>query len=746
MHTSAPVNAIPTDLPGTNINRYPIALRLYAYGQSFFALLLTAAAMLFCSATSAATLYVDTDALGAGSGANWADAYTDLQDALSSATSGDEIWVAEGSYKAGVNAADTFHLKNNVALYGGFTGIEASLEQRDHQTHKVILNGDLQNDDTYRYFNFHAGWNSLTPNTSHIVTADGVDASALLDGFVLSHGQGGAGGSGGGLYVINASPTIRNTTMEASQASPYGGGAYIGPGSAPTFTDSTFVGNLSITGGGVFISGLPNPSTATFTRCHFERNIAVGVSGYPNGGGAIKADIGATATVIASTFVNNRTSLRTAAEIYATSSSTWGGAISAASHLVVRDSVFISNFAHRGGAIYAHDGATLINNIFNGNKAPGLQEAQTVSGDGGAMLLFGSSVVSNNTITNNIAGESAGGIGTWLDASESIQITNTILWGNRITKPVDPGEDPRPAVKHQLTRIGDVSVEYGILEGLYEPIIGEDPVNPASFPGVLDTDPLFVSQTGADGTPGNEDDDLQLSAVSPAIDAGNNNGVENGVTIDILGGARFLDDLGTPDTGLGNAPIVDMGAYETSDTPATNIFPVAVASANVVSGEAPLDVQFSSAGSGDVDGVIVSYDWDFGDGGSSNVENPFYTYVSAGVFTASLTVTDDQAASHVDAITITVTTANQPPVAQLSSSWIPGMRAPATIDFDGSASLDDGAIVSYDWDFGDGATGTTDVLTHIYTNPGFYTVTLTVTDDEGATDSVSIVPRIMPGC
>jgi hypothetical protein len=57
-------------------------------------------------------------------------------------------------------------------------------------------------------------------------------------------------------------------------------------------------------------------------------------------------------------------------------------------------------------------------------------------------------------------------------------------------------------------------------------------------------------------------EDYRLSAVSPCIDAGDNGSVPLGLTEDLDGNARFFDDLATPDTGLGRAPIVDMGAYE----------------------------------------------------------------------------------------------------------------------------------------------------------------------------------------
>jgi PKD repeat protein len=69
-----------------------------------------------------------------------------------------------------------------------------------------------------------------------------------------------------------------------------------------------------------------------------------------------------------------------------------------------------------------------------------------------------------------------------------------------------------------------------------------------------------------------------------------------------------------------------------------------------------------------------------------------------------------------------------------------------SVQFDGTESYDDGNIVAYGWDFGDGATGTGPIVDHIFENEGIYTVVLTVTDDEGYTDrrAITIVVRGSP--
>ena len=85
-----------------------------------------------------------------------------------------------------------------------------------------------------------------------------------------------------------------------------------------------------------------------------------------------------------------------------------------------------------------------------------------------------------------------------------------------------------------------------------------------------------------------------------------------------------------------------------------NMPPTAVANADVVSGSAPLTVNFDSYGSGDPDGAIVAYAWDFGDGGSSSEASPTHAYQSVGKFNAALTVTDNMGATGSSSTSVTV--------------------------------------------------------------------------------------------
>ncbi|WP_029446553.1 PKD domain-containing protein [Cellulophaga baltica] len=166
-----------------------------------------------------------------------------------------------------------------------------------------------------------------------------------------------------------------------------------------------------------------------------------------------------------------------------------------------------------------------------------------------------------------------------------------------------------------------------------------------------------------------------------------------------------------------------------------NKAPTAVATSDIITGEASLAVQFTGDTSSDPDtGDILTYAWDFGDGTTATTANPSHTFTTAGTYDVTLTVTDNgtPALSSSEAtITITVNTpANQAPTAVVSSNIITG-EASLDVQFTGDTSTDPdtGDTLTYAWDFGDGSTATTANPSHTFTTPGTYDVTLTVTDD-----------------
>jgi len=152
-------------------------------------------------------------------------------------------------------------------------------------------------------------------------------------------------------------------------------------------------------------------------------------------------------------------------------------------------------------------------------------------------------------------------------------------------------------------------------------------------------------------------------------------------------------------------------------------------------------VDFDASASYDIDGYIVSYSWDFGDGNTGLGVTVSHSYVDDGEYPVTLTVTDNEGA--VGTKTESITVLNRPPVADLTASATI-VDKQETVTFDASGSYDpDGYIVSYSWDFGDGSTATGVVVDHAYEDDGVYTVTLTVTDDNGATGSATATKTVL---
>jgi len=213
------------------------------YLLTFVLALLIGLATSQASAADARIIYVKADARGANNGTSWANAYTSLQTALAAATSDTEIWVAMGTYlpTTGASRRATFHLKNGVALYGGFRGHETARDQRNWIAYQTILNGDI-------------GLRGIRDdNVYHVVMSSDNDATAVLDGFTITDGN--ATGAdwysrGGGMLNVNGGPTVRNCTFTGNQA--IDGGGMLNYTSSPTVIQSVFRGNTATNGGGMY--------------------------------------------------------------------------------------------------------------------------------------------------------------------------------------------------------------------------------------------------------------------------------------------------------------------------------------------------------------------------------------------------------------------------------------------------------------------------------------------------------------
>ncbi|MBT1002474.1 PKD domain-containing protein [Paenarthrobacter sp. DKR-5] len=148
-----------------------------------------------------------------------------------------------------------------------------------------------------------------------------------------------------------------------------------------------------------------------------------------------------------------------------------------------------------------------------------------------------------------------------------------------------------------------------------------------------------------------------------------------------------------------------------------------------------LDVQADGSASTDTDGTISSYAWTFGDGTTGTGVLASHSYAAAGTYTVTLKVTDNRGGTGTVSRQVTVSdrAANSAPTASFTAS-----AKDLAVQFDGTGSSDsDGTVSAYAWKFGDGATGQGATASHSYSAAGSYQVTLTVTDDAGATGALT---------
>jgi hypothetical protein len=254
-------------------------------------------------------IYVDSAATGNNNGTNWANAYTNLQTALTNAGQFDTIWVSKGTYQPSLNKS--FNVILEKAMYGGFSGTETLLSQRNWNKNQTILSG----------------------NGNSVVYASG---EAVIDGFLITGGT----AEGGGIYLDHGKQTVNNCIIT---------------------NNSTLVPGYSAgsDGGGAYLS-YSNP---TITNCVFTNNIAPGGSSGTGGGGAIAAygyDTGQVHAIITNcVFANN------------SADGGIGGAIySFGVKFIIANSTFSNDTAKQGGAIAITSlSYSLINCVFNNNVA-----------------------------------------------------------------------------------------------------------------------------------------------------------------------------------------------------------------------------------------------------------------------------------------------------------------------------------------------------------------------------------------
>lgn len=308
--------------------------------------------------------YVNTTATGDNTGKSWENAFTVIQAAMDTASSDDWIWVAEGTYTTGPSTIAVLIMAAGVEIYGGFTGTESKLSERDAPfDHPTILDGE------------HASY--------HVVVGA---SNARLDGFVVTYGSASAGvidNSGGGMF--NDSVTglvVSNCMFKGNSASWGGGGGMYNDGVTNLLVaNCAFSGNEAADGGGMLNYDVTGLLVANIT---FSGNIA----GAFSGGGMYNS--ASSPEIINCIFINN-------------SAGSFGGgmAIGSNSSPNINNCTFSGNSAYfEGGGVFILNSTPAITNcILWGNTAPTGSEIALNSSDFPSTLTISYSDVQGGLTT-----------------------------------------------------------------------------------------------------------------------------------------------------------------------------------------------------------------------------------------------------------------------------------------------------------------------------------------------------------
>lgn len=151
--------------------------------------------------------------------------------------------------------------------------------------------------------------------------------------------------------------------------------------------------------------------------------------------------------------------------------------------------------------------------------------------------------------------------------------------------------------------------------------------------------------------------------------------------------------------------------------------PVAGFAANATSGSYPFTVQFTdTTGNG-----AYSWLWNFGDGKTSNEQNPVHTYTKGGTYTVKLTATNAVGSNTTSQAGYITTSASSVPVASFTGTPVNGI-APLTVTFTDTST---NSPATWVWDFGDNATSAVQNPIHTFGSVGTYSVNLTVANSHG---------------
>jgi hypothetical protein len=441
---------------------------------------------------------VDPSAIGTGVGDSWTNARTDLQDTLALARVSGDI--NEIWLKHGIYLpSDQGHRARFFDIPGGVALLGGF--DGSESTPDDRSPGTPRTILSGDQFQDDDGLLNREDNALHVVYIHDEPAPVTLDNLIIEHGNAESEVNCGALMEYAGGVLVFNTDT--------------------TITNSEIRNNTAIVAAGMV---LINDSKTRIVNNHIHHNTAIDGTFYgADGAFAYRGYIGAARI---NTFHDGPDNVF-------------------ANNLVEfnQDSESVSGVYIGSCAPY------FVNNVIARNTS-----LSTVSGVGLAAVLSEGFEVINSTITdnrapNNTFGQRAGG---FTSNRSQVAIINSIIWGNHPHLPT--GDETA-----QFSQAG-IGVQHEFVNSIVEGWTG-------NFNGTaIDADPMFVDPMGADYAP---------SPMSPAIDASDNTRIpadtpdfDNDsdttelLSVDYLGNPRAVDDPGTTDSGIGAAPIADIGAIE----------------------------------------------------------------------------------------------------------------------------------------------------------------------------------------
>ncbi|OAQ38846.1 hypothetical protein A5893_12435 [Pedobacter psychrophilus] len=381
-------------------------------------------------------IYVDITSVAVNpNGLSWSTALPNLESAIAQAQSGDQIWVAKGTYQPNTTPTG-YTMKSGVQIYGGFLSGATVLSDRNWKDNPTILQ----------------------PRTDRVFVNNNVSATAILDGFTIRNAL------STGMINTNSSPTLRNIDFINNlifSTYAYGGALFNSQNSNPSLTNVRFIGNKSRSGSSYGTGGAiynATGCTTTLTNVVFSENISettAGGNSYAMGGAIYNSG-----TLVLNNVVFDRNACIGGTYLM-------GGAIcSSGGDVKISNTVFTGNSAYYGSMIYGNaanfeivhttgsknvyaasswytgfsfagnSNLKVSNSIFIGNSAGSFPSATTIKNS-----FFdvdhpsGSANISANDLPFIDVNNPVGADGNWFTADDGLKISLDA----KVT-PIDKGE------------------------------------------------------------------------------------------------------------------------------------------------------------------------------------------------------------------------------------------------------------------------------------------------------------------